>query len=239
MARGLSAMGDVDLLNTYLGPFGRFLDTGLGTLSCVVIGAVIVGSAIIHRERRALGKQRNDDDTTEKIQGAVGVALPPAKYTKAEIRAILEAISAFHPELVELEKILMDGLGTALSMEAIIRDRGAIYLLEQMDQLRLRLIVPIDRIKAALHKFSLYREVCNVMNGFEATSDAFFGAYNDMTAMLRELPDKLSAPALKMFVEARKQTFITRTDQYLGWTKQKKLALENYREWYLRRETTD
>lgn len=50
IARGLNMLGDVDLLGNYLGGAGKFLASGWGTLACVVVGAVIVGSAILHRE---------------------------------------------------------------------------------------------------------------------------------------------------------------------------------------------
>lgn len=47
----INMIGDVDTLGNYLGPLGRFLDTGWGTFTCFVIGAIIIGSAILYKER--------------------------------------------------------------------------------------------------------------------------------------------------------------------------------------------
>lgn len=49
IAKILSMAGDVDLLANYFGVAGRFLETGWGTLTSVVLGAVIIGYAI-HRK---------------------------------------------------------------------------------------------------------------------------------------------------------------------------------------------
>jgi hypothetical protein len=46
--RLLSVLGDIDLLHNYLGSVGSFLETGWGTLISIVVGAIIVGSAIHH-----------------------------------------------------------------------------------------------------------------------------------------------------------------------------------------------
>jgi hypothetical protein len=67
----------------------------------------------------------------------------------------------------------------------------------------------------------------------------FFAAYNDLAGLLRDIPDTLTAPALANIVKAKKDTFRTRVDDYSDWVTAKKKALEEYREWYLRRPTTD
>ena len=51
IAKILSMAGDVDLLANYFGVTGRFLETGWGTLTSVVLGAVIIGYAI-HRKKQ-------------------------------------------------------------------------------------------------------------------------------------------------------------------------------------------
>lgn len=168
-----------------------------------------------------------------------GQAIPAAKYSKAQINRILEAIDAFYPPLVEIEQIMISGTWIAGSLEAIIRDKGAAELLAQMDQLRLKLIDPSDRLDGELRKFSLYTEICRVLDEKKSQHEAFFAAFNELADILRQIPDRLSAPALAIFVEAKKATFIARTASYLFWAQQKKKALAEYREWYLRRPTTD
>lgn len=49
IAKVMSVVGDIDLLANYLGPVGRFLETGWGTLTSIVLGAVIIGYAILRR----------------------------------------------------------------------------------------------------------------------------------------------------------------------------------------------
>jgi hypothetical protein len=108
-----------------------------------------------------------------------------------------------------------------------------------MDQLRLKLIDPLDRLDRAVEHFGLYTEVCRVLNERESQKDAFFSAFNDLVGVLRQLPNQLSAPALAIFVEAKKATFIERTTTYCVWALQKKKTLAELRESYLERPTTD
>jgi hypothetical protein len=49
---GVTILGDFDLLKNYGGALGRFLDTGWGTLTSIVLGALIVGYAIYKRLTR-------------------------------------------------------------------------------------------------------------------------------------------------------------------------------------------
>lgn len=189
--------------------------------------------------RRPADKTKKEKGLSNGAMVAHAVALPPAQYSKAQINRILEAIDAFYTPLGEIEQILKSGTWIAGSLEAIIRDKGAAALLVQMDGLRLKLLGPSDRLDEELRKFSLYREVCNILSEKGSQHDAFFAAYNELANVLREIPDKLSAPALAIFVEAKKATFIARTAHYLVWAQQKKKALAEYREWYLRQPTTD
>lgn len=170
---------------------------------------------------------------------ATAKVFPAAQYSKAQINRILEAIDAFYPPLVEIEQTLKSGTWLAGSLEAIIRDRGAAQLLAEMDQIRLTLIVPLDRLDKAVEQFGLYTEVCRVLDERQSQKDAFFSAFNDLVGVLRQIPDELSAPALAIFVETKKATFIERTTAYFVWAQQKKKALAEYRDWYLRRPTTD
>jgi hypothetical protein len=172
-------------------------------------------------------------------QIATARVLPLAQYNKAEIKEISDAIRAFYPPLLEMEQTLRSGTELAGSLEALIRDRGAAQLLAEMDQLRLKLLNPSDRLDKAVEHFGLYTEVCKSLNERKTQHDAFFAAYNDLTRILREIPDQLSAAALAIFVETRKKIFIERTASYLAWVQRKKKALTEYREWYLRQPTTD
>ena len=185
---------------------------------------------------KRLPEERIASTQTTQAHSAV---LAPANYSRAQINRILEAIDSFYPALVEIENALVFGSHAAGSLEAIIRDKGAAELLNTMDQLRLRLIDPADRLDREIQKYSLYSEVCRIVSDNKSLHDAFFAAYNDLATILREIPEKLSAPALAIFVEAKKQTFVARNAEYLGWAIQKKKALAEYREWYLRRPTTD
>jgi hypothetical protein len=170
---------------------------------------------------------------------AVGKVLPPANYSKAQINRILQAIDAIYPILTDLEQALVFGTWTAGSLEANIRERGRQFVLDEMDQLRLKIIDPSERLDDVATEYSLYREACQPIADRASFKDAFFTSYNDLAAVLREIPDQISATALAMFVDARKQTFITRIAEYLSWAQRKKKALSEYREYYLRHETTD
>ena len=66
----------------------------------------------------------------------VGVAIPPANYSKAQINKIVEAIDAFYSPLLEVEDTMISGTWLAGSLEANLgnNDRGPAYVLDQMDQ---------------------------------------------------------------------------------------------------------
>jgi uncharacterized Zn finger protein len=81
--------------------------------------------------------------------------------------------------------------------------------------------------------------VCRVLDERKSQHEAFFAAFNELADILRQIPDQLSVPALAIFVEAKKATFINRAASYLVWAQQQRKALVEYREWYLRRPTTD
>lgn len=172
---------------------------------------------------------------------ATAKVLPPARYSKAQINRILEAIDAIYPSLTDLEQALVFGTWTAGSLEANIRDqnRGAQFVLSEMDKLRLRIIGPSESLDKAADQYSLYREACQPISDRTSFKDAFFDSYNQLAQVLREIPEQLSATALTMFVDAKKKTFITRIAEYLIWAQRQKKALSEYREYYLRHETTD
>ncbi len=47
--KGVEMLGEIDLFETYGGSIGRFLDTGWGTLTSIIIGTLIIGYAIYKR----------------------------------------------------------------------------------------------------------------------------------------------------------------------------------------------
>jgi hypothetical protein len=53
IAKALNMASDIDLLANYFGAAGKFLETGWGTLTSVVLGAVIIGYAVYRNTRRA------------------------------------------------------------------------------------------------------------------------------------------------------------------------------------------
>jgi hypothetical protein len=139
---------------------------------CLAIGLFCVAYLVCDyfgwgwlRTKRAPGNGRQDgaatqnprSDRSEVRAGMIATAtvIPTAKYSKAQINRILEAIDAFYPPLGEIEQIMISGTWIAGSLEAIIRDKGAAELLNQMDQLRLKLIDPSNRLDGEVRKFSL------------------------------------------------------------------------------------
>jgi hypothetical protein len=53
IAKVLNMASDIDLLANYFGATGKFLETGWGTLTSIVLGAVIIGYAVYRNMRRA------------------------------------------------------------------------------------------------------------------------------------------------------------------------------------------
>jgi hypothetical protein len=215
----------------------------IATAATVAFGMLFLCLLAFLGYRASAGDLRSNINTQEAQVGsrvtARATAIPAAKYSKAQINRIREAIDAFYPPLGEIEQVLVSGTWVAGSLEATIRDKGAPEFLVQMDQLRLKLIDPSDRLDRELEKFGLYAEVCRILDEKESQQEAFFAAFNELANILRQIPDHLSAPALAIFVEAKKRTFFDRIASYLVWAQQKKKALIEYREWYLRRPTTD
>jgi hypothetical protein len=164
---------------------------------------------------------------------------PPAKYNKAQINRLLEAIDAFYPPILEIEQTMVLGTWTSGSLEANIRDRGAAEALSQMDQLRLKLIDPSERLDKELKRFGLYTEICRVLSDKAPQHDAFFAAFNELATVLRAIPENLSAQALTIFVEAKNAAFMKCTVSYMLWAGQKKKTLAELRESYLGQPTTD
>lgn len=165
---------------------------------------------------------------------------PPAKYNKAQINRLLEAIDAFYPLILEIEQTLVSGTWFSGSLEGTIKHNGGVAeALSQMDQLRLKLIDPSQSLDKGLKRFGLYTEICGVLAGKEAQHDAFFAAYNELATVLRAMPENLSAHALTIFVEAKNAAFMKCTVSYMLWAQQKKKALAKSRKSYLERPTTD
>jgi hypothetical protein len=191
------------------------------------------------QQSRASVAPKSENRQSGITQIAVGKVLPPARYSRAQINRILEAIDAIYPILTDIEQVLVSGTWTAGSLEANIRDRGRQFVLGEMDQLRLKVIGPAERLDKVAAQYSLYREACQPIADRESFKDAFFESYNELVGVLREIPDQITATALAIFVDAKKQTFITRIAEYLSWAQRKKKALSEYREYYLRHETTD
>jgi hypothetical protein len=165
--------------------------------------------------------------------------IPPAQYNKAQIGKILEAIDVFHSTLLRMGQTLNDAKGLTGSLEGIVSSEGAATFLERMNGFRLIYLSPSDDFDRAYQDYSLYTEVTRVVAEKQLHHDPLFAAYNDLAGLLRDLPDKLTVPALASIVKAKKDTFKTRVDDYFEWVTAKKKALEEYREWYLRHPTTD
>jgi hypothetical protein len=53
IAKALNMASDIDLLANYFGSAGKFLETGWGTLTSVILGAVIIGYAVYLNMRHA------------------------------------------------------------------------------------------------------------------------------------------------------------------------------------------
>jgi hypothetical protein len=108
-----------------------------------------------------------------------------------------------------------------------------------MDEFRVSYLEPNAKFDRAYEDYSLYSEVTQVVAEKRRFHDPLFASYNELADMLRDIPDKLSAPTLAKIIKDRKDTFKTRVNDYVEWTGAKKKALAEYREWYLRRPTTD
>ena len=176
---------------------------------------------------------------SEITQTATAKVLLPVQYSKAQINKILEAIDAFYAPVLEIEQTMVAGTWVPGSLEANIRDKGAAEVLNQMDQLRLKLLDPSERLDRELERFGLYTEICSVLSEKKSQEDAFFAAFNDLVVILREITDNFPASAVKTFVEAKKTAFMERTVSYLLWAQQKEKKLIELRALYLRLPTTD
>jgi len=193
----------------------------------------------LEEERAAAKADKQSVSESGATMKVTGTVVPAAKYSKAQINKIVEAIDAVYPAVRDIETVLRFGQGIAGSLESIIRDNGAATFLDRMDEMRLRLNAASGDLNTATEKYSLYTEVSRVVEYQKQINEQFFASYNELAGILREIPDKMSTPALKNYVDAKKSTFVSRIDDYLNWTEQKKKALSDYREWYLRRPTTD
>jgi hypothetical protein len=165
---------------------------------------------------------------------AVGEQIEAPKYDQAQINHIVAALSEFYPIIVDIENALKFGVSIAHSMESILRDNGAAVYHSRMDELRLRLNAAIDELEKAETKNGLYREACAIIEDWKLYSVPFYSAWNDLAAILRELPEQLTASALAIFIGAKKETFTTNTQAFHEWAIRKKQALSQYREHFIR-----
>ncbi len=164
---------------------------------------------------------------------------PRPQYSRAQINKIVEAIDAFYPPIVEIERALIFGKGIAGSLEGIIRHDGAAVFLNRMDELRLTLNAASDSLDRAVESYGLYTEACRIVSDKGLHQDPFFASYNSLAGILREIPDRLSAAALVNYVEAKKATFVSTVADYHGWTEKTKKALTDSRERFLGLQSTD
>jgi hypothetical protein len=77
----LNMVGDIDLLANYFGAAGRFLETGWGTLSSIVLGTVIIGYAIHRRIQLEpiVGDQANFRGVVGDHAGSATTESPPQR----------------------------------------------------------------------------------------------------------------------------------------------------------------
>lgn len=194
----------------------------------------VTGLDVVQRLEKL--EEERSAGSTLKVTGTV---IPAAKYSKAQINKIVGAIDALYPPLIEIEQALISATWTTGSLEAIIRDQTSDGLLKQLDQIRLKLIPPTDSLEREMQNFSLYTEVCRILEDKNNLHDAFFLSFNELVSVVRQIPANMPAQAIAIFVEGKKATFIEKTNAYLAWVRNKKKSLSENREWYLRRPTTD
>jgi hypothetical protein len=155
-------------------------------------------------------------------------------YNRAQIDRLVEAIDAFYPIVLNLDRELESGVGMAKSMEALVLHNGPKHYLEQMDTLRLNLNDALGRLRLIKEQQGLYDEVCNIVASSNSFSDPFYAAWNELAGILRDMPDNLNARSVSIFVSGKKETFISLVSEFHQWVKQKKLELIERRKFYLR-----
>src|ERR1700730_8191400 len=79
IAKVLSMAGDIDLLANYFGVAGRFLETGWGTLTSVVLGAVIIGYAIHRKMQFPETKAPVKHEDSELVQAKSAIPANPVR----------------------------------------------------------------------------------------------------------------------------------------------------------------
>jgi hypothetical protein len=173
------------------------------------------------------------------IQHATGQVLPVAQYNKAKIGQMLDAIGAFYPPLSQIEKLMHEMIGIAMSLESNLVHRGVSFLLKEFDDFRIKLLGPIKKLNDAADHFGLYTEVSKIIENGRFHQEQFFNAYNDVTIILRQAPEGMSLGAASIFLETRKKALNDRTSEYLGWINRTKQRLLESRERYLQWKTID
>jgi hypothetical protein len=220
----------------------RGLDSWYFIVACAVMailgiagaayGIGLRSSAVPVRDEAAKPQQSSPTGSAS-VEG-VGVALPPAKYNKAQIGKILEAISTFHSILIRMDRTLVFADGITGSLEGIIAQDGYMAFLKRMDDFRLMYLSPGGDFDKAYEDFSLYSEATRIVADKKSTMIHFSLRITSWLTFLHMI-----ASALANIVKPKKDTFKTRVHDYLEWIGAKKKALEEYREWYLRQPTTD
>jgi hypothetical protein len=114
------------------------------------------------------------DVNTSSTLIANATAIPPAKYNKAQIGKILEAIDVFHTLLLRIGRTLNDAKGMTGSLEGIVSSQGAASFLEQMNAFRLMYLSPSDDFDKAYQDYSLYTEVTRVVAEKQLHHDPLF-----------------------------------------------------------------
>jgi hypothetical protein len=200
-----------------------------GTLLAVLYAALMIGLAY---------RQVDDGGGIEAKTGThVSIAAElfrAPQYSRAQIDLLVEAIDAFYPIVLDLDRELESGVGIAQSMESLVLHNGPKHYLEQMDALRLNLNDDLGRLRMAKERHGLYEEVCNIVASSNNFSDPFYAAWNEVAGILRDMPENLNARSVSIFVSGKKETFISLVSEFHQWAKQKKLELIERRKLYLR-----
>lgn len=212
----------------------------------IIFAVLLMGLLVLLAYRFSSSKIRTRETQQAPAQPSGGrmdinaTILPPAHYDKAQIQRLLRAIDALYSPLSEMEQVLLTGTWIAGSTEEIIKSRGARHFLAEMEQLRQKLLDPLTRFETALREFSLYTEICRIVEDAELRKNAYFASRNALAAIVREIQDQqLSAAALTIFLETKRKDFVERGAEYYAWAQLKKAALSESRERYLHWRTTD
>jgi hypothetical protein len=207
-----------------------------GTLLAVLYAALMIGLA--YRRSKVDDGGGIEAKTGTRVSIAAELIRAP-QYNRAQIDLLVEAIDAFYPIVLDLDRELESGVGIAQSMESLVLHNGPKHYLEQMDALRLNLNDALGRLQLVKEQHGLYEEVCNIVASSNNFSNPFYAAWNEVAGILRDMPDNLNARSVSIFVSGKKETFISLVSEFHQWAKQKKLELIERRKFYLRHHAMD